>query len=491
MAFFTKLKNDYEVFMKNVEKKHSITKNSLLIIAFISVFTLLYTSDDVIAEESPVRAPEALPGTTVEMNFPEFWINRAKEPEKIIMSYSEITTLNQKNASRIIAIDHPYAENIEQIEKDGPVFLRMNPLGMGNNYPSKPVRERLEENIARLKKTTLYDRWELPYTDSEKAEIVQTLNLENIPDILHPKKGIIIRHTSARLYPTAEPGYRMRNYLDDNNVTSLDIGMPVAVMHMSQTGDYCFAMTPIAWGWIPSQDIAFSSPEKIRVFTDMEKFIVITGHKVPYYADNSYTLFYGNLYMGERLPINNKTPEGICVTIPDRDFDGSLIFRQAWVRTGETVHEGWVPYTKRNVITTAFRLLGRPYGWHDSWDERDCGGIMRVIFNCFGFTLPRYWSFQQLCSDFAASVGDISNMERKTAVLNNMPAGITFTGSTGHIGLYLGNVDGKPYVLHQCGWNYKDGETEYKMARVVVSDYENVGFEMKSLKFFTPMTDIK
>ncbi|MBN1294181.1 MAG: SH3 domain-containing protein [Candidatus Latescibacteria bacterium] len=472
-------------------KQKKISKTILFCSIAVSLCIFLLTPGAVFAEEYPVSAPEALPGTTVEMNSPDFWINRAEEPDKIIMSYSEIKTLNQKNVSRVITTDHPYADNIQQIEKDGPVFIRMNPLETGENYPSKPVRDRLEENITRLNKSTLYDQWELPYKESKKAEIINALNLENVPDILHPKKGILVRHTSTRLYPTAEPGYRMRNYLDDNNVTSLDIGMPVAVMHLSRTGEYCYAMTPIAWGWIPLQDIAFETAVRIETFIDMEKIIVITGHKVPCYTDKSYSVFHGNLYLGERLPIESKSSDGICVTIPDREFDGSLFFRQVWVRAGESVHEGWLPYTKRNVITTAFRLLGRPYGWHDSWDERDCGGIMRVIFNCFGFTLPRYWSFQQLYSDFATHVGDISDMDRKTAILCSMPEGITFTGSTGHIGLYLGNVDGKPYVIHQCGWNYKEGEKEYKMAKVVVSDYVNVGFDMKGLKFFTPLTDIK
>jgi len=146
-----------------------------------------------------------------------------------------------------------------------------------------------------------------------------------------------------------------------------------------------------------------------------------------------------------------------------------------------------LPYTQENVITTAFQLLGRQYGWHDSWDERDCGGIMRVIFNCFGFTLPRYWSYEQLCSDRAAYVGDMEDLDRKSARLTTFPEGVTFTGSTGHIGLYLGSVDGIPYCIHQCGWNYKDGGKEYKMARTVVSDYINVGFRMKSIGYFSPM----
>ena len=112
---------------------------------------------------------------------------------------------------------------------------------------------------------------------------------------------------------------------------------------------------------------------------------------------------------------------------------------------------------------------------------------MRVIFGCFGMTLPRYWSFQQLCSAHAAFVGDIGDIDEKNRILGSKPGGITFIGTTGHIGLYLGTVDGKPYGIHECGWNYKQDDTEYKMARVVVSDFESVGFNMKGMKFFTPV----
>ncbi|MHB9028991.1 MAG: hypothetical protein ACYC9O_09495, partial [Candidatus Latescibacterota bacterium] len=199
------------------------------------------------------------------------------------------------------------------------------------------------------------------------------------------------------------------------------------------------------------------------------------------------TAHIGYLSMGERLPLDGRSGDGYRVLVPVRRHDGSFAVEKGWIRAGETVHEGFLPYTQRNSITTAFRLLGRQYGWHDSWKERDCGGILRVIFNCFGFTFPRYWSFEQLHSDHALYVGNMSDLAEKSKKLTTLPAGITFTGSTGHIGLYLGSVDGKPFVIHQCGWNYKQGDTEYKMARVVVSDYENVGFTMKSLGFFTPV----
>ncbi len=471
---------------KTVSNIRVKTAAILYTIAF-PAFGLLLTCSSTLAEDFPIRAPDALLGTTLEMTAPGFWIDRISDPDRIIMTAPEIETLNRKNISRVIGSGHPYADNIAKIEKDGPVFNRMNPFGTGKTYPADTVRKRLDQNIGRLMKTTLYDRWELPFTDSKKAEIREAMNVEAVPETIRPRIAVLVRHSSARLYPTAEPGYRMRNYLDDINVTSLDIGMPVAVLHTSKTGDYFFVMSPIAWGWVPAQDIAFGSAKKIRTFREADIFIVITGHREPFYADEECTTITGTLSMGERLPVKKSTGEAFCVSVPVRNFDGSLAVKKGWIRRGEYVHEGWLPYTKRNVIETAFSLLGRPYGWHDSWGERDCGGIIRVIFNCFGFTLPRYWSFQQLCTDNAVYVGDIADTAEKASRLCALPAGITLTGSTGHIGLYVGNVDGKPYGINQCGWNYTEDDTEYKMARVVVSDYESVGFNMDKLSYFSPV----
>jgi hypothetical protein len=462
--------------------------NTGKIIALVSLTVLILAAHPGTAQTAdPVRAPEVLPGCTAEMNDPAFWIQRIENPDRVIMTPSQIAEFNRKNAERTYAADHPYAKNIAEIERDGPVFTLMRPLEAGDRFDAAVVRSRLEQNDRRLDRKTLYDRWALPLTDMKKNEIRTAVNLAALPPVIKPRTGIIVHHTSARLYPTSEPGYAMRNYLDDINVTSLDIGMPVAVMHVSKENDYFFVMSPIAWGWIPAADMAFAAPTKIAKFDGAKKFIVVSDHRRPFYSDPEYAAHAGYLFMGERLPLEGRSGDGYRVLVPVRRHDGSLAAEKAWIRADETVHEGFLPYTQRNVIATAFRLLGRPYGWHDSWEERDCGGILRVIFNCFGFTFPRYWSFEQLHSDHAQYVGNISDPAEKTKMLTALPAGITFTGSTGHIGLYLGSVDSKPFVIHQCGWNYKQGDTEYKMARVVVSDYENVGFTMKSLGFFTPI----
>ena len=444
-------------------------------------------------ETFPVRAPAALPGTTEDMLSPDFWIDRVDNPDHVLMTLPQIGELNGKNAVRVIPGDHPYARSIARIERDGPSFQRMDPLGLGDSYRLDTVRERLTVNNERLMKGTFYDYWALPLTDGKKAEYLEAVNLEALPVTVKPQTAMIVRHTSARLYPTPETAYRSRGYLDDNNVTSLDIGMPAAILHASKNADYYFVMTPIAWGWVPATDIAVCDPDEIHEYRESGELVVVTDHKVPVYASGSPAggspapVHAGYAYMGERLPLVRKTAQGYVVRLPGREFDGSLTMNEGIILDGEGVHEGFLPYTQRNAITTAFKLLERPYGWHDSWGERDCGGIMRVIFNCFGFTLPRYWSFEQLCSDHATYVGEVESIDEKNKMLCSMPAGVTFTGTTGHISLYLGNVDGVPYSIHQCGWNYKEGGTEYKMARVVVSAYQYIGYDMKRIGFFTPI----
>ena len=459
----------------------------ILYITFLIWYTFPETDTYCDDNPLPVRAPAAILGTTAEMNNPNFWINRIDNPDRLIMTTSQIKEFNIKNTKRTIDTGHPYAKNIERIEKDGPVFNIMKPLEIESDLPGSIVLERLKQNLARLKRTKFLDRWDLPFTKGKKDEIIKNMNLDTVPDMIQPKIAMVIRRTSARLFPTDEPGYLMRGYLDDINVTSLLTGMPVAVLHTSKICDYLFVMSPIAWGWVSAEDIAYSSERKIRTFNNPKDFIVITGHKVPLYSRDDFNIYLKSLYMGECLPMERKTNAGYRIIVPERDSKGSLVLNTGWISSDDTVSEGWLPYTQRNVIDTAFRLLGRPYGWHDSWNERDCGGIMMVIFRCFGITFPRYWSFEQLHSDHATYAGDIKDDYEKISKLNSMPQGITFVGTTGHIGLYLGTVEGKPYSIHECGWNYKDGDTEYKMARVVVSDHENVGFNMNKLQFFTPI----
>ena len=104
--------------------------------AAVSLFMygLLILSPGMSMAADTVRAPAALPGCTVEMNNPEFWINRITEPDRVIMSTTQIRAFNAKNAVRTVAPAHPYAQNIAQIEKDGPIFTMGGPSGRGKNH---------------------------------------------------------------------------------------------------------------------------------------------------------------------------------------------------------------------------------------------------------------------------------------------------------------------------------------------------------------------
>lgn len=63
------------------------------ILTFLSAMFMLAPSS-VSSAADITRAPAALPGTTVEMNDPEYWIRRIPEPDRVIMSPSTIREFN-------------------------------------------------------------------------------------------------------------------------------------------------------------------------------------------------------------------------------------------------------------------------------------------------------------------------------------------------------------------------------------------------------------
>ena len=59
---------------------------------------------------------------------PSFWVARIANPDRVLMSLDGIMAMNKMNAARIIPADHPYRDNIDRIEMDGPLFNVVDPL---------------------------------------------------------------------------------------------------------------------------------------------------------------------------------------------------------------------------------------------------------------------------------------------------------------------------------------------------------------------------
>ena len=134
---------------------------------------------------------------------------------------------------------------------------------------------------------------------------------------------------------------------------------------------------------------------------EMEKFLVITGDRIQTkkILGNSLSGDF-EFTMGTRLCLaENKEWENkeeitsaydcYVVKVPVRGEDGKVQFSLLSVPLSQDVSIGYMEYTRANVIRQAFKMLGNPYGWGGMNGERDCSSLIRDVYLCFGFRLPR------------------------------------------------------------------------------------------------------
>jgi hypothetical protein len=180
--------------------------------------------------------------------------------------------------------------------------------------------------------------------------------------------------------------------------------------------------------------------------------------------------------MGERLEMETHKDSALRVSVPIRKPDGTLGAVRGWMKEDAGVHVGYQQYTQRNVITTFFRLLNRPYGWGGTDHERDCVGTIRSVYRTFGIFMPRWTTFELYHTDHVIAFPADTPIEEKYRLLETCEPGITVCGFNWHVTLYLGKVDQTHYIIHQNGYSYHDENgTELRVGRVSVNHTELEG----------------
>jgi hypothetical protein len=445
-----------------------------------------------------VAAPDIVPPATAEMQNPDFWIDRiGPGAEKVILTPRQIAELNLKNRTRPLdAVDingkpAPLENLVKNTGYRGLQYYAQDPLAL-TPFPGDSLKiglKSLHDTIAAAK---YFDRRHIPYTDAMNADIIALMAEDAIPTTVKPRAAILVRHTLNRFVPIETPAfYDQFGWLDMFAFGSFEGGTPVAVLHTSSDGAWHYIRAMHLYGWVPATSVAFGAPKEIQRLADPERFIVALPHKISVFADPRRRTILVEAYQGTRLALAERSPVGFKVIVPVRKPDGSLMAAEGWVAPDADVSVGWQPFTQANVIRTFFRLLNRPYGWHDSYHERDCAGSIRTVLRTFGIFVPR-GTLQELHSaDHVVCFPKETPRETKYRLLDSCEPGITVCGFSGHVVIYLGEVNGSRFVIHSNGYSYHDSTgTEVKISRVNVCDTEieggsNIG-EWTELATFKP-----
>lgn len=418
---------------------------------------------------------------------PEYWVSKLSEPDKVIMTYEEIGYFNKQVLLMIEGNDifglpdfltkKEVTEKIIEVARLSstylPTYYHNNNSGLDDRSPTEMPNEA----------ETKFDRYNNPLTERYYKNLLEKLNLRSIPHEVKISYAMVIRRTDVLAWPVEE--LIMRNPFDyefnEIQQSAIYLGTPVAVFHTSRDGRWVFIRTSYFDGWVKKNDIAWTTREEAIVYPGPQFLVVIS----PSVRTSSRI----DLMLGTQVPIIRTTPNGYKIKIPTRGTNGELKLLDDFINP-DGVREGFIPYTKRNVITQAFKLLGATYSWGGSKSGWDCSLFIRDVFSVFGIKLPRNSWWQANVSKEIDTFGEETPAREKLDRINLWDPGVSLLRLPGHIMLYLGEDGGKPYAIHAI-WGVKDKQSiTIKVNKVAVTDL-NLGQGGEKGSLLERITDVR
>lgn len=391
-----------------------------------------------------------------------YWRELREDDNEELLTSAEIALMNREN-----------------FEAEGTGLVCLS--GMEKIAPDDIVQ--MIESYSFLKKN-YYDNEAV--TDSVKGEILKNRNTEVLEnaEYIEPAYGILIQNTDLRSFPAERPLTSSKNgRFDYFQETVLLMNEAVVVLHNSLDGAWCFVQAENYFGWIPEASVAYCEKacmeEWYEAMTNPENpYILLVTKNVEWKTEENLL----PLRMGTKLKYDGEKGGELRVYVPTRDEGKRLQLKTYKIDPEDALyqylHPGYLPYTRKNVISLATALLGTPYAWGDalpystvySYDSKigmDCSSTLSAVYRCFGFVMPRNTGAQRKMvwqGEETSSYG----VTEKTELLQQMSAG-TLMFTPGHVLMYLGEYEGEFYVLHNTTTEVMPDGSEEAFYRCVIT----------------------
>ncbi|MEE4292365.1 MAG: SH3 domain-containing protein [Xanthomonadales bacterium] len=421
---------------------------------------------------------------------PEYWVGKTENPDQVLGDAGWIADFNRRSFASdphlVDLMDYPdtvpgpdLARLIDSVSRPGDAPLY---------YRNDPARRALEPAD--------YERY------------AGQLGLDRIADVVPVRFGLIIHRTNMRSWPTRDFVIRSEETrdLDRFQENALFPGELVAVLHESTDGEWVFVRSYNYHAWIRKIRLVTGPRRAVMDYASARPFLVVTGAR----AATNYNPVDQNsselqLDMGVRLPVlppeempahvDGQNPvASFAVRFPVRDEKNELGFRTVLIGRGQDVREGYLDYTRGNVIRQAFKFLGERYGWGHSYNARDCTGLVLDVYRTMGIVLPRN-SGQQGASPIGKTVRipESDGINERMAALEQARAG-DLVYAPGHVMIFLGFDEGEPWVIHHMsgsGWVDERGKPIEGIMNGVAATAINRTEMIRGKTFFETMYAIK
>ncbi len=454
----------------------------------VGVFCALVAATAVFAELYH-RAPDVLPGTTPEMSTIEFWIGRMANPDEIILAWDAIERMNTRFETFIRTPDPFKGLSKERTPNlsywwPGRVLYPPDLNSMTKMEIADTLRVRLDAAINFMRSKPFGNALAIEYGPRDLDRFETEMAVDRIADNPAIRHGLAVRYSHLRNVPSFYPleqgvTENGKTRWDQWNVAILKIAKPVSVLHSSRSGEYLFVLCDEGYGWVRAENIAFGSEQAIQNYLNSSDFVVCTGDRVQIYGDESCTFASAWFGMGDCLPLVSGT-NSRQVRLPMRKANGDLFFENAWLAKDADVNIGWLPYTRRNIVETAFKLLDNPYDWTGAWFGRQHENTYRDIFAVFGFRLPWHGALFTFFGDNTEIMKPEIGRENQYATILRHEPFVTLQSCGGHAQLFLGEHNGEPIIFDQHGYGYTDEDGKaFEIRRCCVGDMRQPNYFLR------------
>lgn len=433
-------------------------KRKFSFIFILSFWMLSLAASAQTQEELPALplGPLLLTSVVPEQLNPDYWTVRLPHPDKILKTPEELEILN---------------ENTRAMVRDQIDVFR-TPL----KRDGRSIRELLELQYDMIKGRILFAVDDSYITKNLfEQKIYPVMQWEKVPDQIRIRWGAAVRPASVRALPTEVKMLEEKGDIefDQLQFTLIKLWTPVAVLHESSDGKWYFIQAPYARGWVKSENIAlFPTRDELRKYVKSKSFLVVTGESIPIYPTSDLQSPIQIPSMGSILPLATQTSVAHVVWLPNRGANGRVVFGKGYVDQKSDVSEGYLPFTQRNIIQQAFKMLGARYGWGGTYNGRDCSGFTQDVYLTVGVDMPRGSKEQGFTGTQLGWFNYKEDAQAKLEALRSAVPGITILRMPKHLMLYLGEVNGKFYVIHST-WAERysmTSDAKNRINQVVVSD---------------------
>ncbi len=387
-----------------------------------------------------------MPEVTQEMTHPDYWLKFSSHPDKVLMSKEDISEyygIPETDYRMILETGRIDTAYLRKIITD---YSRINYSYYGSSG----------EKIDSL-------HW---------ARILDNLSTCEVTDSI--KYAVVVSNCEQRRVPTSERIYQNSDniFFDDLVQTARLVNEPVFVLHKSRDEQWYFIQGDNApAGWVHRDNIALCNDRKSWMDFQTGDFLLITANRTRLQMNDPDRKDYTELTMGTKLKLLH--PDSVeadrhlrygknvyAVAFPVKNPDETLGRDTIFIPSSSGVNVGYLPYTRRNILSLAFSCLGDRYGWGGTYGSRDCSSFIQDIYRCFGIRLPRN-SRQQ--ADYTGKDLRLEEMttEQKMKVLRKkaMPGSLLYL--KGHVFMYLGEEKGRMYVINSSSSLLFDGVKRY------------------------------